>query len=243
MMLTKRNILSVLLVFLFHAVNSQQNGKESGHKYEFGISYLPSNSYRTLRYSKSQEFLETFRNSNEIPKYSFSLGLLAQRRLNKNSAVQLAVSFSNPGYKTKETSVIWESSNPMYPVFHQVSFSYQYLSVAAGYRFMLNDAKVACYILPGFSLDGFIQRKTTTVIGFSDGKKEKLKSAVHGGYSAGDLSLIAAAGIKYNLSDQYAICVEPTFKHGLISVNPDRDSKEYLYFFGLNMVLIFSPEK
>jgi len=242
-MLMKRNVLSVLLAFLLHAANSQQVGKESGHKYEFGISYLPSISYRSLRFSKSQEFLETLRNSNEIPKYSFSLAVLAQRRLNKNGAVQVALSFSNPGYKTKETSVIWESPRPMYPAFHQVSFSYQYLSVAAGYRFMLNDAKFVCYVLPGFSLDGFIQRKTTMVIGYSDGKKEKLKSAAHGGYSAGGLSLIAAAGIKYNLSDQFAICVEPTFKHGLISVNPDKDSKEYVYFFGLNMVLIFSPEK
>jgi Outer membrane protein beta-barrel domain len=239
----KKNIALALVVLLVHEANGQTANKKSGPKYEFGISFTPSVAFRKLGFSKNQEFLETLRNHNETPKFSFNAALLAQRHVGKKGTVELGVSFSNPGYKTKEAPLIWEPSNPEYPAFTHASFSYQYLSLSARFRFVLLDGKMQYYIVPGLSLDALIDRKTTLFISYSDGEKDKSKSAVRGSFSEIGLSLIAAAGVKYNLSNRYAICIEPTFKRGLVSVIPDTDSKEYLYFFGLNMIVIFSIKK
>jgi hypothetical protein len=239
----KKNIALGLAVLLVHGANSQTANKKSRQKYEFGISFTPAVACRKLRFSKNQEFLETLRDHNETPKFSFNAALLAQRHFGKNSTAELGVSFCNPGYKTKEVPLIWEASNPTYPAFTHTSFSYHFLSLSARYRFVLLDRKMLYYIIPGFSLDALIERKTTVFVSYTDGKKDKSKSGVRGGYSEHGFSLIAAAGFKYNLSNRYSICIEPTFKRGLVSVIPDTNSKEYLYFFGLNMIVLFSLKK
>jgi hypothetical protein len=54
------------------------------------------------------------------------------------------------------------------------------------------------------------------------------------------ISHFTAAGAKYNLTNRYAVCVEATYKRGLVSNSPDPDNKEYLYCFGLNVIFLFA---
>ena len=179
----------------------------------------------------------------ETPMYGFVASLAIHRHFGKKGTVELGVSFSGMGYKTKETSLVWEPANLQFPTATWSAFSYQYISLAARYKYILGGKKLHYYILPGFSIDVLLQRKARVYSSFSDASSQNSISATRGGFSSPNFSIVAAAGVQLNLSHRFAICFEPTYKRGLVSVVPDSDNHEYLYALGLNTQLIFHLRK
>jgi hypothetical protein len=239
----KAVILVMVALLLVSSIHGQTTRKSNEKKLKFGVSYMPAITFRTLKFSVQQGFLETMRNQKETPRYGHNLAVIVQRSLGKKGSGELGVSFSEAGYKTKEAALTWEPSSPNYPLSANASFSYRYLSFSAMYRYVLAGRKIQYYIMPGFSLDAFIERKTSILISYANGKKEKSTSSVRGGFSESGVSIIAAAGVKFKLSNHYAVCLEPTFRRGLISISPDNNSREYLYSVGVNFIVLFSFNK
>jgi hypothetical protein len=61
-----------------------------------------------------------------------------------------------------------------------------------------------------------------------------------GGFSEPGSTAIMSIGAKYKFSKRYSICLEPTYRVGLVSVVLDEARKEYLHSVGLNLIMLYS---
>lgn len=206
----------------------------------FGIMYSPSVTYRKLNFSNGQRFIADMRNQTETPKYGYTAGIVAQKAFCKKCAVELGVSFSVMGYKTRETELKWEPVNPALPTHVKVSYSHLYIGLTARYRHQLFGDKIKYYVMPGIEVGALIQRKSNMTVIYANGAKSRSTSSVRDGYAETMLTPSFSIGAMHKLSKAFTICIEPIFRYNIISITRGTNNKEHLYTYGLNTILLLT---
>lgn len=218
------------------------SGQKLKHKMSWGISFAPSITYRTLNYSKSQEFMADSREQLEKAKFGYTAAIVAQNAVGKKAMAELGLFISNTGYQTKKIPLDWSTANPEYPVSARFSYSYLHLGLMARYQYIVFARNLQVYAKPGLSFGGLIERKTSVVMTDRHGNKVKNNSALLGGFSETGFNAIVAIGARTRISNRLTICLEPTYMRAIRSVTPGSQNREYPYLLGLNTLLLYSKK-
>jgi hypothetical protein len=230
-------------IFLGFHIYAQDGTTIKTKRIKIGIGYAPSLTYRVLRYSDQQHFLEIERNDSEIPKYGQSLSLLAQKEIFKKNYLELGVCFSDAGYQTRETNLTWVSSAISLPDAVRTKISYRHMGLYARYKYEVFGSNIKFYLGAGFAFEALMQRKTTVIEYKADRVVRKSNSTVRAGYSEINFSPILLFGTKLKISEKFMVCLEPIYKAGLVSIAPGYANREFLYSLGMNTILLYKFTK
>lgn len=234
----------VMLLFIIVLSHAQKVKPSEQRRMMLGLSYSAFVTHRSLKYSADQDFVAEMRNKTEVPKYGYAVGVVAQKPIGNKSAIEVGVSFSNTGFRTKETQLTWEPGNDAYPAYTSSTFSFLHLGLSVRYRYIIAGKRIQYYIMPGMAMQTLVERKTTIRTENNNKGMDKTVSAVRGGFAETGVTAIIAAGAKYNFSNRYAVCLEPLFRRQLNSIiSGIKQDREFLYAFGLNAILLFSLKK
>lgn len=227
-------------IFLGFHIHAQDGATIKTKRIKIGIGYAPSLTYRVLRYSDQQHFLENERNDSEIPKYGQSLSLLAQKEIFKKNYLELGLSFSDAGYRTRKTDLNWASSMGSLPNAVRTKISYRHIGLYARYKYEVFGNKIKFYFGAGLSFEALMQRKTTVIEYKADRVVRKSNSKVRAGYSEIHFSPLLLIGTKLKISEKFMVCLEPAYKAGLVSIVPGYANREFLYSLGMNTILLYT---
>lgn len=235
----KRILLVLCLLGVVVNVFSQRSKWRKRQRPTLGVYYSPAISFRQLNYASDQQFLADQRNDVERQKFGFSAGIILQRRLLRQNKLELALGFTNMGYRTISSQLSWVPPDPSLPVSARYIYSYHFIDLSLRYHYWLGGRKVRYYIIPAIAVNGLINRKTTTVLEYADGSTDKSSSDVRGGYRGAVFAPSISMGASIPLSPKFSISLQPCFRYQVQSISRGEGNGEHLYSYGINAVLLY----
>jgi len=199
-----------------------------------GLNFSPDYCYRTLKTDISHQWIADIRESLEIPKFGFTTGVGLIYILSNRINLETALLFSDKGYKTRKTDLIWSEPDPSLPIKITFIYSYQYLDIPLKANYNIINSKLKLFLSAGVSANIFLTYKQTSIQEFSDGRTEKHTSgSIYNNFSKVNFALLAGLGIDYDLNNKIRFRLEPIYRRSINSII-DAPIKSYLYSAGLN---------
>ena len=216
-----------------------------------GLIASPDYSYRMLRPGSSSmdPAIIQSRNSDEIPKLSYTIGLLSIYQLTNSFSLSLGMEYSVKGEQTRDLALSTGASISPGQGFsytgnsaESVKFVYNtvYIDLPLKLDYYLMKRRTALYISGGISPNIYLFEKVNSATTYSDGSVKKSSSmgqhpsdAYHGINPQGQFGF----GIDL-IKKSYRIRIEPVYRMSLMSVNKG-SINGYFYSFGLNLICLF----
>lgn len=234
----KQLILNCFLI-LFSSFLALANSGDSTkpEKAQLGVIVSPDYCYRSLKANADGKWMADIRDTMEIPKVGYSLGVNMAYALSERFTFEIEALFSNKGENTKK----YDLGNTPFPYVlskSAISYkkSYYYLDVPLKLNYAISKGKVKFYLTGGASINTFLGQSTIITTDASNGTETSYIGKSQPKFQKINVAIIAGLGLNYALTDKYLIRVEPVYKRSINSII-DAPIKSYLYTVGINFGL------
>ncbi len=202
------------------------------HKWELGGSFSPEYSYRTLKADESGQTIKEIRDTLEVPKLGYTVGLNLLYHVNKRLAIETGILLSDKGEKTKKTSYsdVPAGQKIMY---YTYKYNYYYLCVPIKANYSITTGKLSLYATAGIAANIFLTQKTRLITGHDSKDWERNTTQTKSGFNTVNFAMMAGLGLHYKLNDQINLKLEPIYTRSFTSVI-NAPVKSYLYSAGVN---------
>jgi opacity protein-like surface antigen len=233
----KKNIVFILL-FLPVLLFCQTKDTAKQDKIQIGIIGSADYCYRSLKADAASKWISDMRDTLEIPKLGYTLGISCLYEINKNIKIDVALLYSESGEKTKK--YLLDNNNDIrLPSNNTFIYKYRYLDIPLKVNYYFLNKKLKLYATAGVSANVFLSKKTTSILEYSNFDTEKSKSVSSTGFSKINFAVLAGAGFNYSVSNKLDIKVEPIYRRSITSII-NAPIKEYLYSTGLNFGIYYN---
>ncbi len=240
-----KKIISIALLILINVAVFSQN-KDSltainkikltdttkTHKWELGGSFSPEYSYRTLKADETSQTIKEIRDTLEVAKFGYTVGLNLLYRLNNRLTIETGILLSDKGEKTKKTSFTDVPAGQKI-MYYTYKYNYYYLGIPLKANYSITTGKLNLYVTAGVSANIFLTQKTTLITGHDSKDWERNTTQTKSGFNSVNFAMLAGLGLQYKLNNKINIKVEPLYTRSLTSVI-NAPVKSYLYSTGIN---------
>ncbi len=230
----KSKLTSLLFALLtFAAVGYAQN---STNKWQVGLNISPDICYRHIFATEGNEnnfttTLINLRNSTEKPKLSYTGGLGIVYRYNPKLSFQAGLNYANLGYKSEIAGFIGPVEED-FPLSAKDIDNFHYLEVPAKVNFIFGEDRLQYSVGAGLSCAYLIENNNTVVFYYADSTTRE-HNQNQDPYKPFNLFATFNVGLLYQLSNNWQLKLEPTFRYGLLKTS-DTPLSGRLYNFGLS---------
>lgn len=235
-------IFFTLLAIIPLTVFCQQPDAKKTIKIAIGITFSPDYCYRTLIPNASSKPIADARDTLEIPRFGYTTGLNLAIKINKRITLETGILYSDKGEKTKtytvDEIVPQGQINPFVPRKITFYYHYIYLDIPFKLNYYLLNNRTRIFLTAGISPNIFLTCKTKSTTEYKDGHTTTHTSTSSSDYRIFNLSIIAGAGLSYDLTSKLYFNIEPTYRRSITSI-VDAPIKTYLYSIGLNTGLYY----
>jgi hypothetical protein len=211
-------------------------------KISLGISFSPDYCYRTLIPNASSKWIAEARDTFEIPTFGYTTGLNLALKISKRIILETGLLFSDRGEKTHKYSLFALDTlgqlNSEVPIKITYFFHYLYLEIPLKIKYCILNRRMKVFISGGISPNIFLTQKTRYIAEYLDGHTNTHTSTSSSDYRILNLSIIASAGMSYDVTSRLYFTIEPTYRRSIISI-VDAPIKTFLYSIGLNTGLYY----
>jgi hypothetical protein len=206
-----------------------------------GINFSPDYDFRTLSNkdgSASGDLVIKSRNDNEMAKFGFTAGLSLCIDFSTPVQLETGIQYSNKGYQTKNTGLIYFPPNPALPTKAKFIYNYQYIGIPLKARFIFGKTNVLFLSSIGFMTNFLIKAGNTTIYEYADGRTDKKKQSATADFNKIDISPMISSGIDYKINNNTHFIAEAVFRYGILKTK-DAPVSERLWNAGLNIGCYF----
>jgi opacity protein-like surface antigen len=204
-----KQLLLLLTVFPL-TVFCQTSDSLPKRKFAIGLSFSPDYCFRTVKNPNSFNYLP------EIPSFGFTTGMNLIYNPNRRIGLETGLLFFDNTQKTKQYDINFFPYNPSDPTKNTFIWHNLFLGIPIKIHYRILTQKIKLYLSAGISTNLLFVEKTSAVLEYSDGHTEISNSTnaglIHVGFAA-----IGGLGISYDLSDKFAIKIEPTYRRFITS--------------------------
>ncbi len=242
----KKILLSATLILLTCFLIAQDTLKQK--RFYVGAFASPDYSYRILPNNTGfNKTIADLRNSYEIPKFAYTVGIEASYKINKWFNFSLGVQYSIKGEQTKNQDLTYSSSQPRrgfvynnYPGISKMSIKYNdaYLDIPLRLDIYFTRKKIAPFITTGISTNIFLYERNIAHETFSDGHQITNSSInSNSGYNRVNLQGQFGAGIDIAFKKSN-FRIFPIYRMSVLRVNSG-SVNGYFYSLGLGLNYFF----
>jgi opacity protein-like surface antigen len=229
----KNIIIIFILITLPLLTFSQAETNSKG--LSIGLSYEPNTSFRQLKYSDFNVEIGKIRNSEEIAKIGFTMGLNARYQFSAAISADLAVLYANVGMKT-EAQPIFNTGQPGVPNNAITEYDFNSVIIPLKINYALKTAeKWNVYATAGTAFNFFMSRNTTYKTYIDNQLYTENMNIQRDGFRKMTNSVLLGVGLNYHASDEGTLTFEPIYRQYITSIGLQPSGKEYLYSMGLNL--------
>ena len=201
-------------------------------KIEISISFSPDYCFRKLKADADSKWIADTRDTLEIPKFGYTVGVNVAFKINKNIDAEAGVTFSDRGEKTKKYSLV-DAPAGQKATSYSYNFHDYYLNVPLKVNYYILKGKLQFYVTAGISTNIFLNQKTTSITSYGN-SDSKTNSKFNPGFSRINLAVLAGCGIKYPINNKTNLKVEPIYMRSITSITK-APIKTYFYSVGVNI--------
>jgi opacity protein-like surface antigen len=234
-----KNLITICLTFISLATFSQKHDSTAIKadtnkvtKWEMFISGSPDYAFRKLKADAESQWIKDSRDSLEIPKLGYTVGIGVGYSVKKNLKIEAGIFFSDKGQRTKK-DIAYQTPSGQEPIKYSYNYHYYYLDVPVKASYYLLTGKLKFYITAGLSANIFLNEKTTSIVS-SANSETKTTTNTTSGFKTLNIQVLGGCGLNYPLGKRTNIKLEPTYMRSINSVI-NTPVKGYLYSFGANV--------
>ena len=227
---------AILLLIILASFTAYAQDANIGSRISVGFNFSPDYDFRTIRTNKNGDGIDLTvksRNDREIAKTGYTTGLNVAFKLSNSIAFETGLQYSNKGYQTKETELVFET-NPLLPSKGRFHYSFQYLGIPLKLNMVFGEGNIRFVSGIGVTTNFLLNVQNRNNFEYADGKKETTKSKGTDGFNKIDVSPMISLGINYKLTSTIHLRAEPTFRYGLIKTT-STPVTENLWNAGVNL--------
>jgi hypothetical protein len=243
--MSMKNCFALLAILLFPMVYSYGQTTTDFKKVRIGIQVAPNYSYRSLVYEENDvlaNYIAKDIRTTELPKLGYTIGVLGNYAFSGKIGLELGVQYTNSGYSTgKRTILIADPNDPLLQNASETStlvYNNHYIEVPVLLNLTFGQNKLRFISSIGITNGFLVKQGLKHVLESADGEKEIQRMGANKTGRAYNLLPTIALGVEYALSENVALRVQPTFRHGILSWG--EPIKEYPWNAGLNVGLFYS---
>lgn len=219
-------------------------------KFYLGILVSPDYSYRLLlNNTGSAKTVASTRNSTEIPKLGYTIGLNFLYQMNNRITFNFGVQYSNKGEKTKSQNYIYSSlpprgisSQPL-PISSYFKYNTTYIDMPLLVNIYLNKnkKKIVAFISTGISPNFFLFEKIKEYETLNGGTH--LEKSVNGNNNYYKINPQFQLGVGVDIRFKKTLLkIYPVYRTSLLRVNSG-PVNGYFYSFGLDISYLFQIKR
>ncbi len=242
---TMKHLLLFILTIAAFSSKGQDRPKETQtsdfRKVQIGINVSPDICYRTLKNndgSSTSDLIMKLDNENQTAKVGYTAGLNVCFSINKFFGLETGIQFSNKGYQTKFTDLIFEQpENSSLPDKAKFIYNFHCIDIPIKANFTIGEKKIRFFTSVGLTTNILIKAASTSVLVYPDHTDRKINQT-NSDYNKVNISPTVSVGIDYKINNRMNLRVEPTFRYGVLKII-DAPVTGYLYSGGLNLNYYF----
>jgi len=212
-------------------------------KLSLGVSFEVNYVNRFLRHDQSLKYVQGFPDINGVGKMGGVVGLNLDYTLTPDISLGTGLLFSDRGYATKMTELIWVSPDEAYPTHSKTVFTSYFFEIPLKVKYNFHIANVGMYVTGGPSIGQLIYSKTSVFTYFRDTREKAVSNKIGDGYTNNVLSFHIGVGFDVPISHRFRVSIEPLYRQTLTSLSHHSESKRYFHSFGLNTNLFLRFKK
>ena len=238
----------ILTIIVF--ANITLFGQDEIRKRQFfiGAFVSPDFSYRLLlNNTGTAETVANSRDSYEIPKFGYTLGVNALYQFNSRIALTIGIEYSNKGQRTKDLDLNFGNQidprrgtiSPWaveQPTKIRYNYNVKYIDIPLRIDIYLSRKKIAPFISTGISTNIYLGEKVTSINTYADGHKRKEGYLSNSIYNVINPQLQIGAGIDIVIKKS-RLRIFPIYRISLSKVHTGLNQYFYSYGLGLNYLL------
>ena len=215
---------------------------EKPMRFSVGVNVSPDYTYRRLTNndgSSSSDVIIGLRDKLETAKAGYTIGICALLRKSARLGFEIGLQYSNKGYAFGKTDLVFSPViDPRYnlpystgPIYTVVNYNYHYLDIPVRVIYNLGGRKIKFIASVGVATNVLVNAPPTAIF---EGDTSGTGAQAGQGYEFRKLNLSphVALGFNYRVSENVDLCVEPTFRYGLLKII-DAPITGYLWNAGL----------
>lgn len=212
-------------------------------KLSLGISVEVNYGQRLLRQDPSPGYAPNRPEMAGVGKIGGVVGINLGYALTPKLTVGTGLLFSDRGYATNKTELVWASPDATYPTHSRTTFSYYFVDIPiyAIYRFSV--AGLGMYVTGGPSVGNLVYQRTAVITYFGNNREKAVSKKLGDGYMNSIFSFHAGFGVGVPVSDRFRVGIEPLYRRTLTSFSHHHESRRYFHSFGLNTRLSMKFKK
>ena len=199
-----KQLLLLLIVFPL-TVFCQTSDSLTKSKLTIGLSFSPDYCFRTIKNPNSSILLP------EIPSFGFTTGLNLIYNPNRRIGFETGLLFFDNTEKTKQYDLIFSPYNPNNPTKNTFTWHYLNLGIPIKIHYLILTQRIKLYLSAGISANLLFVEKTNSILEYSDGHTE-ISNSTNTGLISMNFAAIGGLGVSYDLSDKFALKIEPTYR-------------------------------
>lgn len=228
-----------LCIFFQGLLYSQSNGSGDAKRFALGVNFSPDRCYRVWwaapwnrKSIPGYRSKVDFRDSMETPRIGFTAGVGVLYRKSVNLTFESGLYYASKGVNMIRTKLIPITPDPYLPDYASFTFRENYLELPLKANYTFRSGRLNGYVTGGFSSNVFWSAKSVGLFEYSDGRTERVVGSL-AGPSRFNFSIVAGLGMDYQLSERWAIRMEPTFRHAITPSVFGTDIGYYWHSLGL----------
>ena len=244
---------SVCLLLLLLSSSAQAQSprvsKGGANPWEIGFYISPALTDLLLLKNGDDPFLEStidIRNENEAPKLSVNAGFALSYRINRHFRLETGLQYSNLGYKTKKTELLFADQDPSFGFVRpggnaannasemEIFYSFYYASIPLKINYQKGKNKWFFISSLGLNAEFLLSSRQKVILYGSDDSKERITNTLTEKFNGFNLSPSLSLGLEYRFTKQMSLRAEPTFNYGLLQII-DSSIREHLWSAGLRI--------
>lgn len=229
----KRLLFAFFILLITNAIHASGVPNGDFKKFQIGLNASPDIAY--LAFGRDGIISNRILKNAEAPKLGFTGGLNACYNFSSLLGLEVGLQYSNKGYQLIKLPLNASGNQATDPIHLSVLYNLNYIDIPVKANFTLGSGKVKFFGSAGLVTNVFIQERRTVWQEYTD-RTEKAKYITPKGYEHKSLylSAMASAGISWQLSDNFSLRIEPTYRLRIPPTGYSVTGKTYLINAGLN---------
>jgi opacity protein-like surface antigen len=230
-----KNTITIIFILISLPILTFAQSETASKDWAIGLSYEPNIGFRQLKYTSFNEAIGEIRNSEEVAKIGFTMGLNIQYQFSSAIAVELGVLYANMGMKTEMQPInnTGQSGVPNNAI-TEYDFNSVIIPLKINYALKTGE-KWNIYATAGTAFNFFMSRNTTYKTYVDEAFYAENTNIQRDGFRKMTNAVLLGVGLNYHASDNAMLTFEPIFRQYVTSIGLQPSGKEYLYAFGLNL--------